>query len=277
MKQVSASAISSFMSCQREYAFKYVDRVEPSHKPHYLYRGTAIHECIQAFWARQSYIPALEKFRAEAEARLPDFEYEDFENKEFPFVSNLVRRYVEHYKEPPAGVTVIATEFELSAKLGKDTRLIGYVDLLVSWLDKLWAVEIKTSKSLPRRMGYLEVDPQETCYVWALRKHGIDVAGVLFDGINTYEYAKPDLVPAEKLFIRQNVFRTDEQLAEFERESLLLVKQMERMKREKSWVRNLGNHCGTCAFQKPCWAEWSGMPEQRDRLLAKGFKPREGR
>lgn len=203
------------------------------------------------------------------------YEYEGWVDGEFASVRDLVNRYVDYYGNPPG--RVVATEFELVAPVRPGLRLVGYIDLVVVIDGALWPVEIKSAGQLGKRMEYLDVDGQITCYLAGLQAMGLDVPGVIFDGVNTYPYKDRSKVEPEKLFKRQEVTRSKFLLDAFWRDIDIIASDIERAKERGTYPRHLGSGCSRCDFQGPCFAELEGDEVKKAAFVRTDYGKREGR
>lgn len=272
---ISASQISTFLSCQEKFRYRYVERLEPVTKADALDRGTVIHKCIQAHWSSQSPIKILADWQREKKESMLPWEYEQWEGTEYRSVVDLMGRYVEHWGPKPEDVTLLATEFELTPTIKPGLRMLGYIDMLAHWQGKLWIIECKTARNLNRRLSYLDADAQITAYIWGLRAHGLDeVAGVMFDGVNTYPYKDRSKQPGDKLFQRVTVFRTPEQLDSFEQDLLITADDIQKTLARGEFSHNLGPSCQQCDFRELCHARIRGDLKTEEAHLRTDFKVR---
>lgn len=274
VRTISASGLSCFQSCQKKFEFKYTERLEPLRKSIELERGSVIHECVQRWWRRESMTPALEEWHSHKKATLMREEYKEW-LKEYDNVVTLVNRYASCYKEPPKDSVVVAQEFELLVPVAEGVRLLGYVDQVVSWGGQLWVVEHKSAGNLTERMKDLEIDPQVTTYLYGLRKQGMSVAACLFDGISTYPYRDREAQDCNKLFRRATLFRTDEHLEEFEKNLLMIARQMDEAEERGVYARHLGYGCRRCDFRDVCFSEVERNQDLADAYRRTDFRIRE--
>jgi hypothetical protein len=111
-------------------------------------------------------------------------------------------------------------EFELDLGLGGGRPLVGLIDALGRHRDtgRLWLVEYKTSSELSSRfIASFNLAPQTLVYTMAARRLGLDVEGVIYEGLLVHKtrcetLALPVSVPAwlDKVgeeWVRETFFR----------------------------------------------------------------------
>lgn len=271
---LSASAISTWLACNKRYDFRYEQELEQIGSSPPLERGIAIHEAVQNWWAGQPIQEALDAWRERMQGKLMPGELVEWE-QDYEHIAALLARYADYYTLDPS-TTVVSREFEVNAMLGP-VRVVGYVDLVVVMMGgKMYAVEVKSARDLKRRMAWLDADVQPVLYYTLLREMGMPVEGVLFDGIRTYPYKSLDSQDGAKLFQRQLIVPSEGRIAEL-RHSAGIVSQQIAHAKSIGFVRNLGSACNGCEFKSICHAE-----VEKDVVLVEAYrrtryKPREKR
>lgn len=152
-------------------------------------------------------------------------------------------------------------------------RLRGRADLVVRWKGRVWLVDHKTCKDLPRDKDLAFAD-QFGVYVWLLRRSGTPVFGVLHDAVRTLKL-KTKVAPLEERFKRTPSYRTDAEL------DTIAVEAYETLAGAHS-PRNRGernpdeDRCGwRCDFTESCLHGRKTSPEQeRDYMLSAGYQQR---
>lgn len=117
------------------------------------------------------------------------------------------------------------------------------------------------------------MDPQLPAYAMVMReKLGIDIFGLMYNMLNTYDYKSPP--PPEKLFLRKRTYRTPEELDSVLKEIGATVDDM--IDNAENPIRNLTRDCSWCEFQDPCLMSMKGMdiqPLMEDVFEQKGPRP----
>ncbi|MCC7537527.1 MAG: PD-(D/E)XK nuclease family protein [Deltaproteobacteria bacterium] len=180
-RRLSASQISTWLACNRKFAFRYVEHAPREHRPSALAFGSAVHSAIDWFHGErlEGGVPPPDKaaaiFRADWDAELDEpVRFKDDESPEAlrETGETLVRLYAERMAAVPIEATELPFEVplvDLSTGEVLSDSIRGFIDLLLPD-DRL--VEIKTSarrisdSDLRRRL-------QLSAYAYAHRlKHG---------------------------------------------------------------------------------------------------------
>lgn len=119
----------------------------------------------------------------------------DFNPEHVALAQWLLARYEQHYgARPPSSWREVISEQWLSVDIGGGTTVTGRFDGLVyiegdpDIPDGWWLLERKSYKS-KGRLDYVHVDPQLVIYRMLVKAtKGIEIMGVLFDGIYTYQW-----------------------------------------------------------------------------------------
>jgi len=106
-----------------------------------------------------------------------------------------------------------------------------------------------------------------------MREHlGIDIFGLMYNMINTYDYKNPP--SSDKLFLRKRTYRTPQELDSIMHEIGATVDDM--IENQDNPIRNLNRDCSWCEFQDPCLMSMKGMdiePLMEDVFEQKGPRP----
>ena len=216
------SGVKQFISCHREYGWSRVENLEPEQPRWPLEFGSATHLFLQE---HKRGVPMAEALKL-AEARLvrdfkPAMFQEELEEREQykELLRNLVPAYMAYWSDD---IDVpIGNEIKGRVEVGEGTGvyIVFQVDQIVSAHGQFWIKDYKTmSKNDDRGFQPYEIDIQPTAYVYAVSKmmygwkpHSAKprIAGTIIDGLIKTK------VPQ---FRRETFLRTDDDLAEFERE-----------------------------------------------------------
>lgn len=94
------------------------------------------------------------------------------------------RQFAEEQGVVPKLDNIVAIEKELSMKIGNNT-IIGKLDGIVEYNDKLWVVEHKSSSFFLKQPEKYEKAIQSNVYLKLAKKNGFDVSGILINYIKT--------------------------------------------------------------------------------------------
>jgi len=101
-----------------------------------------------------------------------------------------------------------------TAKGGRSTfKLKAKLDLVIRQHGKIWVVDHKTCKNLPKDKE-LDIDDQFGLYTWAMRRTGTNVFGSIHNAARTQRNKNPERFPQEldERFNRTMLYRTDIEL-----------------------------------------------------------------
>ncbi len=268
--KVSNSKLNVWDRCHFKYKLSYVDEWVSKTKSPALARGSMIHELIGMHDEGRSWAEIVEKIQ--------EYARNGSEITEVSRVATLVERYVTDYA-PTANIgwDFHSTERYLKIPLvtpgGNEYNLEGYIDGLVNLNGKTWLLERKTygGSQWAWKPTQILMDSQTPLYCAALRSQGVEVYGIIFDLINTYEYKKPpDL---DKLFQREKSYRTPGELDSILYQTGLAVDEI--LAHKGPYRKSLQRDCDFCPFQEPCLYDVKGVPI--DSFLSTNFKKKEAR
>lgn len=175
---------------------------------------------------------------------------------EDPTAEWLMDRYDQYYMEQGAPLHMEQLEVPFAVKY-LNKWVFGWWDGLVRDHEtgELWIAEFKTMGNWSR-LNQIPKDKQITLYIWAARRAGLDVKGVMFDAIRTYRWTGKNAdshEPAES-FQRLWVERTDEDLILFEQElESVLNRRSELRFGSETPILNIGQSCDWCAVMPQCY------------------------
>jgi hypothetical protein len=195
-----------------------------------------------------------------------------FDDKSLPEADEITTRvltaYNEHWKHQGKMWTPINQEIEFLVEVGTGTNIWirGRLDNLSVYIGALWLVDYKTAGKMdPRDLLKYEMDIQLSTYIYGLSKQLTQESVAAGGEPIRIEGAIIDLLvkTAVPQFAREQYTRTEEELAEFEREFLEYAN---RIREQIARVRDGGEdwktvfpknteHCfryGTCPFRDLC-------------------------
>ncbi len=97
------------------------------------------------------------------------------------------------------------------------------------------------------QISLLQIDKLH-CNCAALKSQGVEIYGIIFDLINTYEYKKPPEL--DKLFSREKTYRTPAELENILHQTGLGVDEI--LNHSGSYRKSQHRDCDFCPFFEPC-------------------------
>jgi hypothetical protein len=171
-------------------------------------------------------------------------------------------------------------EFNISFGNMRGIRFKGRVDGLVKLNNQWWIREVKTSGLTPRQFsGRMNTSVQATGYVYAMKKLGYDVQGVMYDvikkplirkrttdSVDSYGqriiemYKNDNLRPTvdREFYSRHLIYRSPLQLEQYVQDTEELIRDIRRHKKHGNWYRNLDqcwNYNTECPYARICFAD----------------------
>lgn len=256
-RRLSASQISTWLACNRKFAFRYIERAPREHRPSALAFGSAVHSTIDWFHGErlEGDVPPPDRvaaiFRADWDAELDEpIRFKEDESPEALRETGeaLVRLYAERMAQVPIEATEMPFEVPLvdlaTGEVLRDS-IRGFIDLVLTD-DRL--VEIKTTarrisdSDLRRRL-------QLSAYSYAYRlKHGRSPKLAV---ISLGKGRRPSLDV-------QRTERTPEDDAFF----VHLASEAARGMDSGAYPPNPGWMCADCEYAASC-AAWRGSSRER--------------
>lgn len=268
---LSYSGMTVAKQCWRKYDWKYNKGLEPIEQGRHVKLGKIIHEAFELYYNGRSEA-YVEKFIADSFAfersriELPDIE--DMLISEAMAVGMWrafpkdMRSFQEIIPERPFDIDV------------NGMMVVGRMDGLVKKDGRWWVREMKTTSLSHRQFKErMDVSEQASLYVWAARKLGYDVCGVVYDGLHKSLLRKTSRETAEEFasritrdyserpgiyFQREYVYKTDAAIEQFERDLVDFQRDVLIKKEHGGWYRNT-NSClsfgGECSYKKICFMD----------------------
>lgn len=269
---LSFSQAQAFGSCQFAWEIEYkMGYTAPQSKA--LYLGTILHAFMADFYTRLMDDPSYQgsQWLSEVLPEMVETLLQASEHGETMVnVSQaawLMQRYLEIQTMADRNFTVLAVEKHFISKLttpkGRDFLMQAYVDLLLQ--DKgngnIWLVDHKSGQKFWTPMECL-MDPQMPTYCASLMDEGIKVFGIMLNQINTYDYKRKNEVDNEKLFKREMMHRTSQEVHNVRQEFIRRADDiLDAREATQHLPRSLRKDCGKyCKFPDPCLMGLKGMP-----------------
>jgi len=274
---LSYSSAADLRSCSKKYYYKNILGLQPKVTTSALTVGSAIHECFEMYFNKhpaQEIIQHIEAVYKEGLAKATEIEQERM----------LIDKYTclgmwTNYPFSEMEFEEVIPEKSFKVRLGnlRGIYLTGRVDGLVKRQGKWWIREVKTT-SLDKRafQSKASVSYQAAGYMYGVLKEShTQACGVVYDTIKRpllrrgahetaqsfgerilADYARAD--KKEMYYDRYYSYRTEKEISEFEKDMVILARDLRRRISRDNWFRNTDN-CFTfnseCPFRKICWED----------------------
>lgn len=196
---LSWSQVKTWQRCQRQWKYKYIDRLEPIARQRALFLGNWVHRCLETYYSEGDwktghleYVEQWDKLFEEEQKALSTRSKKAKTYTPLPKqVARIINSYLWYHKND--GWKVISVELEFTVHLKDDIYINGKIDLIVQDEEGLyWVVDHKTASNIPESGAFHAMDPQLMIYPWAVKKlTGIDIAGIIYN----YVKSKPPSIP----------------------------------------------------------------------------------
>lgn len=260
-------------SCWKKFEWMYVQNLEPIAKPISMELGSILHQAFDMYYkgfpedeVEDYIVEQFDNLIAEADP----YREEDLKVAKFTALgawTYFPKQWRDEYEE-------IQSEVRFKVPLCEGVDFKGFIDGLVKKDGKWFIRELKTTGlSFAQFERAANLSPQVTGYVYAMRKMGIDVKGIMYDfvkkpllrkGVNdtvdTYsarivqDYAKRP----QYYFSRHFTYRTDQDIELFERDLLDLSEDIKDKLKTKKFYRNPNNcinYNTECPYKKVCFTD----------------------
>ena len=275
---LSYSSTADARSCGKRFYYRNILGLQPKRAATgVLNMGSTIHECFEMYFNKR---PATEIIQ-----HIEDVYKEGLssatENEEERM---LIDKYAcmgmwANYPFSEMEFEEVIPEKNFRVRLGglRGVYLTGRVDGLVKRQGKWWIREVKTT-SLDKRafQSRAGVSYQAAGYMYGVGKEtNTPLCGIVYDMIKrsllrrgTHEtakafgeriftdYSKPE--KKEMYYDRYYSYRSTKELAEFEKDMVILARELKARIRNKSWFRNTDacfSFNSECPYKKICWED----------------------
>ena len=248
------SSLSTYLSCARK--FKFSTFFNPTEKSGAAHFGTLFHKAIE----QADVVSALRTIWDDAQ------KLGDGKQSQEDMIRSVVW-YFAHYDESKYTIyeaqtsegVAPAIELRFQADLGLgELSFSGRMDRIIRDPGGvLWIMDTKTTTQAlgPYYWRFYEPDNQICAYLWAARKLGLDVRGVLIDAVQ--------ILSNETRFARMPFMVTDSQITEWEQD--VLYPTIARADKDTTYTPNY-SACGMyggCPYREAC----ATPPEFRHLML----------
>lgn len=305
--KVSNSRIKTFRSCHYAHYLKYVKGLVKKQKAGALIRGSAIHECLEAYNSGKSWKKPFLRFKQDFYEST--FEEERVELGDLPgMVEELMENYVHYYQEVnPEDYEYLDNELHFELPLTSSITIEGYIDSLVKdSKGRIFTVEHKTYKRDPGR-DFIIFNPQSAIYNWAIKQMGMEPAGTIWDIIKAKKPSQPVVLKSGKLsrakldstpysvekgikllgldpkeyqdfiashsydtYFHREVIRYNGKVTKGIMKDLVSTATMIQDMGSKLKDKNLGKDCSWCQYKEICQAEILGL--DTDYIISKEYE-----
>lgn len=265
-RTVSWSEVDAARQCPFKHRLQYRERWESPEVSRPLAVGKLWHEVMQTHYSLL--------FQAQRAGVAPDataiakavfdllYEASGTQTEYQELVEWMYEGYLRHYQFDPQWQIVAiehASEVWLPTAAGTRSgfKLKIKVDLIVRERGKIWLIDHKSGRDLPREPELALAD-QFGLYNWALRKIGHKPFGVIHSAARTQRNkSKPQ--PLEERFLRTYMYRTDAELERIAVEAWRTMKSVYALKPELAPRYPDPDRCGwRCSYTEPCLASRKG-------------------
>jgi hypothetical protein len=269
--RVSNTSLGNLKDCPRKYQYIYEMGIEPKIQSWALLDGEATHLALERFYKGGAEEPGrctelMEKTAQECQSvdNMPVYEvvedfYDNLDDDIYPAVEyhrhltmGMVAGYTLLYNSDEFGA--VETEKKYTLEVCGE-RLVVKIDRLAERNNKWWIHEVKTTSDDTRKrfLQRIEMDFQPTCYMYAVRRSGYDVVGVLYDVLKKPKIRQWSLETEEQFhfrlvrtlvhgidtyFFREPVYRDEDDLAEFERTLKVDASHIDLYRQQGEWSKS---------------------------------------
>lgn len=270
---VSHSQLGVWNRCSFKWHLGYQEGWSNKNQPIYFERGGRIHEALAEYYegVKQGKIALGDD--SFLRTLTTEWVKEGVPVELVNDVMQIVGRYIRDYSPfNDNDLEILSVEerfvMDLETPLGRPYKLQGIIDLVVrvKSTGKIIIIDHKSSGNASfRSEEALSMDTQLPSYVHLLRNEGVDVFGMAYNFLNTYNYKDRRNTPVDKLFKRISSYRTENELEVILRETGNAVDEM--YDRRNSPRRSFGYDCDRCDKQELCLMTMRGIDLDRERPI----------
>ena len=269
--EISHHKASIARGCWKKYYWRYVKNLDPITKSIPLTLGTIIHDAFEKFYKGESDTDVLKFIKDEFDKQIAEVSLPDQEDL-------IIHKYMamgmwEFNPLKKEKFEFIEPEEEFLVKLG-DAILKGRIDGRVKKNNTWWVREVKTTAMNQRQFeGRMRTSSQASGYVYALRRQGYPVEGVMVDYLKrsllkkraeetAFEFAQRvyhDYHDKPKYYFgRIWTYRSPVDFKHYEEDMSELVDDIQERMESGKWYRNYDqcwNFNAECPYKKICYQE----------------------
>ena len=254
-----------------KYKFRYLDGLDPIKQSSALTLGSIVHSAFDMYYNQFPTEDVIRYIKNAVQMQVEGLHPE--EQEDIQIVQYISLGMFINYPINLIVFKEIKPELEFRVQLFDDVWFTGTVDgLVMDQNNKLWVREVKTtSQAFPQFEKRARTTAQGSGYIWAMRKLGFPVEGVMYDYIkkpllrkgtnDTVDsfgtricadyHMRPDFY-----FKRHFSYRSNEQMELFEQDLIGVAKEIQYRCKNNAWYRNpdqCWNFNSECPYMKICF------------------------
>lgn len=268
---ISNNSSSVARSCWKKFYWRYQEKLTPIKQAPALTLGKAIHEAFDLYYKGKSSSDVLVHIKKSFDNEIQNASPEESEHLVIAKFTAL--GMFAHYPYlSTSQFDKIESEKEFKVKLMRGVWFVGRVDGLVKKDGKWWLRELKTTSQTQRQFNQrVSTSSQGTAYVWAMKKLGYDIKGIMYDFIkkpllrkrvceDQFEFGSRILSDYKKKpdFYYGQIFsyRSQHEIDLWEQDAESVARDMIGRRRSRRYYRNT-NSCYSynfeCPYKKICF------------------------
>lgn len=266
---ISSSSLSDAQMCRKKFYYSHILGYRPKKVSRSLSIGKVIHECFDMHSRGEQDI--IKHIEQSYNMPVSDLEVE----------RQLVDKYTVlgmwvNYPHATVDFKTVKSEFEFMVPLDglRGVTLRGRVDGVVQHNGKLWIREFKTTSwDMAEYERKASVSSQGAAYIYGVSKYlGVEISGIIYDILKKPRLRKrvsdtsqdfadriyQDYKDRPEFYFppRYMSYRSSKEIAEFEKDTVVLTKDLRRRIKHKDWYRNTDS-CyafkSECPYKTICW------------------------
>ena len=203
LDRVSFTHHKTLERCERKFSYRYEEGLKPKTKRLPLYRGSWVHQLLEALNKGKDWKKLHAKIKREQWNKLFDEEKEIYGEETPNEVFKLLSHYEDYYsKQKKWKIWAVEKYYSITTKAGQMT-VVMKVDMLINLgKDAIGLVETKTHKKLPDAKDRF-LHPQAHAYAFILKTLKIPIQRIIFNYIRTEPVPAPALLKNGELSERK--------------------------------------------------------------------------
>jgi len=272
--EISHNSTSMFRGCPKKYYWNYIKGLKPKKKAQALTLGTAIHAAFEMYYSGVSDADVVSALMVKFDDDIANASMDEVENVEINKWTAL-GMWMNYPNKNLTAFQSIEPEKTFSVRFDgmRGVRFVGRVDgLIMDSKGRWWIREVKTTGLTPKQFrGRMNTSPQVTGYVYAMRRAGYPVEGVVFDMIkkprlrkgvheNCTDFSQRIMedyrLNPDKAYMQGYIYRNPDQIAMYEEDMKKLVQDIRLKYRTNGWNRNQDqcwNFNSLCPYERICF------------------------
>lgn len=251
--RLSPSAIETWNSCQTMFFWEYLQSIQGAKKESAPAFGTAFQEGLDAWFEKRDAEAAVAAFTAVWTDQPED------DKRTVAVGSRALREYGKRYRDD--GMRSITSRVRFELPVGKSGFVLtGEWDRVVEWIESIYVLDHKTAWQVgSEERKRTKPNWQFDAYIWAARTMHPEwnVRMAILDVIQ--------IAKTKCELLRADTHRTDEELAEFEREVVEVGEQINEALAKRRFVKS--KRLCTSFFNRLC--PFHGLCEEQRALWPK--------